>query len=263
VKSINVFNIFLVVLLVLASTNPCAAFATDGGGPAPGQREPKMLPAVAVGGYVITNTELIAILVGSVGGFVGYTTISVDKDGFDDVLHHLGEFEERVTDFLNGIMDGILHFGSHDVQVYRPNSPGFSLIEQRYNIAKAAKDSYEDSKRKGIPVPGNHDEADDFHKMPDDGNAYSSAWLFNCQADKDNGCPKQIRYFNEKGERDMDIDFSHGDGVDQCVKDGVFPHKHYWRNGMRDERHIYEGIEEIIRNWRCKKYNFKKGIWCP
>jgi len=73
---------------------------------------------------------------------------------------------------------------------------------------------------------------------------------------------RQIRYFNEKGENDMDIDFSHGDGVDQCIKDGEFPHKHMWINGERGDPR-YDGLEEVIQNWRCKKYNFKKRTWCP
>jgi hypothetical protein len=255
-------SILLVVLLVLASANPCAALTTDGGMPAPGQREPKALPAVAIGGYVLTNTELIALLVGSVGG---YATISVDKHGVGDVLDHWNEFQEKVSDFFHGTALGTMLFHAHETRVYKPNTPGFPLVEQLYNTAKAAKDSYEDSKRKGIPVPGEgKNKGEVRHDVDPDWNTPCSSFqLFQNEVDRANGCPKQIRYFNERGERDLDIDFSHGDGVDQCVKDGVFPHKHYWRNGVRDTRHLYDGIDEIIRNWKCKKYNFKKGIWCP
>lgn len=246
------------MLLVLANANPCAALTIDGGMPAPSQRELMALPSVAIGGYVVTNAELIALLVGVVGGVVGYVTVAVDKHGVGDVIDRWKEFQEKIPDFFHRGVCDLLQFRTHDVHVYKPNMPGFSLVEQRYNTAKAAKDSYEDSKRKGIPVPGNHRDTDGFHKMPDYGNAYSSAWLFDCQKDKDNGCPKQIRYFNEKGERDMDIDFYHDLSSKSTV---TFPHKHFWRNGVRDESHIYEGIDEIIQNWRCKDYDFKNSKW--
>jgi hypothetical protein len=270
VSLLKSLNIFLVILVLLAGINPCAALADAGGYvdyPSPGQREPKFLPGVVVGGYVLTNAEIIvALVVGT--GVVGYATISDGTGGFDDVLKHFNQVNDCIflffEDILNGIHpDGSQRWGTHTIHVHIPGTAGFVDAQRQYTAAQAAKDSYEDSKRKGSPVPGNHRDADDFHEMPRNGNPYSSAWLFNCQADKDNGCPKQIRYFNEKGERDMDIDFSHGGGVDQCVKDGEFPHKHYWRNGVRDDRHLYEGIDEIIRNWKCKKYNFKKGTWCP
>lgn len=253
-------SILLVVLLVLASANPCAALTTDGSGgvPAPGQREPRALPAVAIGGYVVTNAELIALLVGVVGGVVGYVTVAVDKHGVGDVIDHWNEFQEKIPDFFHGGAGGLLQFRTHDVHVYEPNIPGFSLVEQRYNTAKAVQDSYEDSKRKGIPVPGNnkgevrHDVDRDW-KIP-----LSSFQLFRNEVDKRNGCPKQIRYYNEKGEWDMDIDFYHDLSSKSTV---TFPHKHFWRNGVRDESHIYEGIDEIIQNWRCKDYDFKNSKW--
>lgn len=252
------------MLLVLASANPCAALTTDGGMPAPSQREPRALPAVAIGGYVVTNAELIALLVGVAGTVVGYATIAVDKHGVGDVIDHWNEFQEKIPDFFHGGAGGLLQFRTHDVHVYEPNIPGFSLVEQRYNTAKAVQDSYEDSKRKGIPVPGegNHKDVDGYHEMLRKGNPCSSAWLFNNPIDRANGCPKQIRYFDEKGERDLDIDFYHGPATDKYTGLPVtFPHKHFWRSGARDDRHIYEGIDEIIQNWRCKDYDFKNGKW--
>jgi hypothetical protein len=276
VSILKSLNIFLVILLVLAGINPCAAFAvsndmSSGGdspvGPMPGQREPKFIPGLVVGGYVLTNAQLITVL--TVGtGVVGYATISADKNGFDDVFEHLEAVKDWILSVFEGILngthsDGSQYWKSHPLHVHIPGTVGFVDAQRQYNIAKAAKDSYEDSKRKGIPVPGNN-KGETRHDVDPNWNIpLSSYQLFHNKVDEANGCPKQIRYFNEKGERDMDIDFSHGDGVDLCVKDGVFPHKHYWWNGVRDDGHLYDGIDEIIRNWRCKKYNFKKGTWCP
>ncbi|WML67921.1 MAG: hypothetical protein METHP_01489 [Methanoregula sp. SKADARSKE-2] len=238
-------GILVVVLLVLASANPCAALF-----PA--------IPAVAVGGCVLTNTELIALVVATAGSIAGYVTLDVDNQGAGDVLDHWNEFQDTIPDIFHDSGGSNLHFHTHKTHVYKPDTPGFDFVEQQYNTAKAAKDSYDNSKRKGIPVPGDHKESEDFHEMRRTGNPYSSAWLFNCQVDKDSGCPKQIRYYNEKGEKDLDIDFYHPLDKKSTV---TFPHKHIWGGNTLRGDHFYEGIDEIIRNWKCKDYDFKNSKW--
>jgi hypothetical protein len=249
VSILKLLNIFLVILLVLVCLNPCAAIVvsddtSSGGdapvGPAPGQREPKFIPGLVVGGYVLTNAQLITVL--TVGtGVVGYATISADKNGFDDVFEHFEEVKNWIFSVFEGILngthsDGSQNWKSHSLHVHIPGTVGFVDAQRQYNIAK---DSYEDSKRKGIPVPGNND-GDARHDVDPDWNTPCSSYqLFQNEVDKRNGCPKQIRYFNEKGERDMDIDFYHGLSSKSYVK---FPHIHYWRNGVRDEDHIYDGL---------------------
>jgi hypothetical protein len=133
------------------------------------------------------------------------------------------------------------------VELWKPETPGYADVFHRLN--------YYDDQKKGIPVEGNCDEAEDYHTMGNVGKAYSSRWLFDNAVDKSNGCPKQIRYFGKDGKPDLDIDFYHSG------KPHEFPHKHYWQNGVRSDKHRYDDIEEVIKNWRCKNYDFKEGKW--
>ncbi|WML67908.1 MAG: hypothetical protein METHP_01476 [Methanoregula sp. SKADARSKE-2] len=237
-------SILVVGLLVLASANPCAALF-----PA--------IPAVAVGGCVLTNTELIVLVVATAGSIAGYVTLDVDNQGAEDVLDHWNEFQDTIPDIFHDSGGSNLHFHTHKAHVYKPDTPGFDFVEQQYNTAKAAKDSYDDSKRKGIPVTGEgkNDEITG-HKMVDDGaKQHSSRQLFHNDVDRRNGCPKQIRYYNEKGERDLDIDFPH------CPEENIgLPHVHFWKDGFRGKG-IDKGIGESIRNWKCKDYDFENSRW--
>lgn len=250
----------LVVLLLVVAVNPAAALSgsnnNSNNNNASSYSDPRFAPALAAG-YVIADGEaIVTILFGGAVVGVVWTHVSDVSTFVSNSVSFLGGVLSAFATFL---MQGSTHttvaVGGYTVDMCKAGTKECTDAMHRFD--------YADDKNKGLPVGGNHGEAPDFHTMPLAGNAYSSKYLFNCQIDKDNGCPKQIRYYGKDGKPDLDIDFSHGAGADTCAESTEFPHLHPWINGRRSEDHIRTGINEIINNWKCKKYNFKTGKWCP
>lgn len=275
-RRISLLGFFLaVMLLVQACISPCAAAlggwsnssgnltdvpcGGDGcGGPSPGQRDQRVFPVagVVVAEYVITNAELIALLVASGGAIAGYATVSVNHHDYVDVIDHWNDLVNHITslwDAINGRSTAATDYAGHHIQVYSTAASEFRSVEQRYNTAKIAQESYEDSKRKGIPVPGNQNEPKLAHNTPTmNERPYSSTDIIERVGDR---CPKTRRYFDKDGNAEYDIDFSHGQDANGFPS---LPHAHKWKwVGDHVERvtgpdgkvlHIWEGMEEVIRN---------------
>jgi hypothetical protein len=121
---------------------------------------------------------------------------------------------------------------------------------------------YNDAKDKGTPTK-NHDdrtigEKDENGKVIRSlevvGTAYSSQQLFSDATDKQNGCPKQIRYYGKDGKAEMDIDFYHGES-----KSGThpYPHKHTWENNVRSDWIKDTKLEELFKHNKCKNYDYE------
>jgi hypothetical protein len=89
---------------------------------------------------------------------------------------------------------------------------------------------------------------------------FSSQELFHTDEDKKNKCPKQIRYYREDGKWDYDVDFSEGGGL-KCDNEDrkYFPHKHKWTyiNGIPQHGDHIQDVPDILKNWKCKDYDFK------
>jgi hypothetical protein len=257
-NGLKICSFVFVLFLVLSLVNPVLAlngFEGDGDelygvGVAPA------VPVVyVVGPYAVTQGEaLFLVLSGSAVIAAGQFELfsppvqGTCKNVMESVSSVFGNFVNTFTHHRQVIVD------NHRVNLWKLGTPGYADVFHRLN--------YYDDQKKGIPVEGNHGEAEDYHTMGNVGNPYSSRWLFDNAVDDGNGCPKQIRYFGKDGKPELDIDFSHGRGKDQCGKTDEFPHKHYWQNGVRPKEHCYGDIEEVIKNWRCKNYNFYRGFWC-
>jgi hypothetical protein len=91
---------------------------------------------------------------------------------------------------------------------------------------------------------------------------YSCRLLFGDKIDKDNGCPKQIRYYGKDGKAQEDIDFS-----GRPEKKGL-PHRHMWRHDLiargikdtkqtRPEIELGDAFKELWENNKCKNYDYK------
>jgi hypothetical protein len=236
-NGLKCISIWIVLMLVIASISPCGAVQGFGAnsvdkaglsgnttkvvpGPSPGQRDLRVVPAaVAIAGYVFTETELIVVLTAASGAVVAYATVSVNNHDYADVRDHWTDVSGRVKTLCNSMNDqasASVNYAHHQIASFLQQASQFSDLQAKYDAAKKAQDSYEDSKRKGIPVPGEgHNKETPGHSMDDDWKVpYSSQQLFHDNVDQQNGCPKQIRYYDGDGKPDLDIDFSHGDGKD-------------------------------------------------
>lgn len=87
---------------------------------------------------------------------------------------------------------------------------------------RAVQQAYEEAKEDGEPTDDHSVETDD-DSLPTKSSPNSSKDLV-----KD-GKVKQRRYYDENGNADMDIDYSHG-GTGH-----TFPHRHDWVNGVRGD----------------------------
>jgi hypothetical protein len=246
----------LVVLLLVVAVNPVVALTGSNNNNASSRSDPHFVPALAAGYVILDGEVIIEILAG--GAVIGAAWTHVPD---------ISRFVSDIVNFMAGVLSAFATFLTQGSTHTTVTVDGYTvdMCKDRTKVCTDAmhRFDYTDDKNKGLPVGGNHGEAPDFHTMPLAGNAYSSKYLFNCQIDKDNGCPKQIRYYGKDGKPDLDIDFSHGMGDDTCAESTLFPHLHPWINGVRSKDHIRAGIDEIFRNWRCKKYNYYRGIWCP
>jgi hypothetical protein len=209
-------------------------------------------------GFVILDSEaIIEILAG--GAVIGAAWTHVSD---------ISDFLSGAVSFLVGVLSAFVSFLTQTSTHATVMVDGYSVEMCKAGTQECTdamhRFDYADDKNKGLPVDGEGNNYDmTGHGMDDDWNKpYSSQRLFNNHVDKDNGCPKQIRYYGKDGKPDLDIDFSHGAGADTCAESTLFPHLHPWVNGVRSADHIRGGIQEIIDNWRCKKYNFYRGIWC-
>jgi hypothetical protein len=281
-RIVNLCRVLVALMVVMATVPSVSALTTPDGtiddnggylddtGPVQTHRTLKFLPAVGAAAYVgvvvVSDNTIIAAIIAASGTVVGYITVSyLSPSDMAVIVNHIDSFKQHLSELISNPTsltqtDDMWHGCSLHLDFVQFDSLSFLEVADLFNTA-ARLQSYDDAKRKGIPVPGNHNPNADqkYHKMPDTGNPYSSAVLFNCKADKDNGCPKQIRYYDRNGQKDMDIDFYHGVATDEITGRPVtFPHKHMWGNGKRGG-HNYEGIDEIIRNWRCKNYDFKNS----
>ena len=143
-------------------------------------------------------------------------------------------------------------------EIVKRSTEQFGTILQPYLIVRLDERDYNDAKDKGLPVPGKKkNEETTGHGMdPEWNTSYSSQQLFAYDVDKQNGCPKQIRYYGKDGKPELDIDFYHTlTWVNGKLQS--FPHKQRWINGVRSDNHEYDGIDKIIDNWKCKNYDFK------
>jgi len=143
-------------------------------------------------------------------------------------------------------------------EIVKRSTEPFGTLLQPYLIVRLDERDYNDAKDKGLPVPGKEkNEETTGHGMNLKWNTpYSSQQLFADDVDKQNGCPKQIRYYGKDGKAELDIDFSHTPAwVNGKLQ--TFPHKQRWVNGVRSDNHEYDGIDKIIDNWKCKNYDFK------
>ena len=215
-------------------------------------------PLVAMGiSYIIADGEITVLIVSS-EAIIG--AICLQKP---TTTNSLWDGALIATNMLKAAID----FIGSSVSTQTSTTYGVTLEMSKAGTQQCTdaihRYDYPTDKERGLPVNGNNEDQT-AHKLDEtktkDIKAYVSIQLFNNQVDKDNGCPKQIRYFGKDGKPDRDIDFSHGAGLDTCEESTVFPHRHTWVDDVRSD-HIFTDIDQITT--KCKKYNYKKGTWCP
>jgi len=256
------------VLLVMACVNPVAALSDSpyGHGTDTGRKLQFYGTAFELGGEIGTTTVgyLIAVVTGAILAVVVYDNrqhLAPQADDFGHILERFPQISLPTWKPASPKIEVNMHhdYGDTSFTLLHPeNAEAKAYIQEIEN-----QKNYDDSKRKGIPVEGNQKDNkdskgnDDFHGIKIiTSDSYSSISLFGHPTDKQNGCPKQIRYFGQDGEADTDIDFSH----DLEAGKASFPHIHKWINGVRGSS-LSDGIDEIIRNWRCKNYDFRNHRW--
>jgi len=260
----------LALVVMVACTSPVAALGVDlntttpaipedvaGAGTSDTSNGRVLVAPVLLGAAVLEGGEALALILS--GGVMAGIVVAQPNPN-DNIFKCLDNMRHALAGFFADVLkDPSGHkkttIDGHTVDVYTERHNWFQKLQARF--------SYGESKRQGIPVKDHHEDLDNFHEMPNTWVAYSSNYLFACQLDKDNGCPKQIRYYGKDGKPDLDIDFSKGAGVDRCGGGDEFPHIHLWTNGVRSPNHLRGGIAEIIKNWKCRNYNFKLHKWGP
>jgi len=106
------------------------------------------------------------------------------------------------------------------------NNPLFKDIGDHFTYLTALKHGVATKNNHDIVANDDHngvkDKEDAFEKNPELAK-YATITTYQTKADRDNGCPKQIKYYDKNGKKDYDIDFSHGK-----PESHTFPHVHKW-----------------------------------
>ncbi len=156
-------------------------------------------PAVGVGiGYIIA--ELPPVVLYSSGAIaIGGVIITIAADNYNP----------SVTTILNIFS----------------NNPLFKIVNDHISYIDAIKHVKQTENHRDVIIEDKKGNADDIVKnLNKNEKRYLSISTYQTKADKDNGCPKQIRYYDEKGNKDYDVDFTH----DNKYKNHIFPHIHKW-----------------------------------
>lgn len=155
-------------------------------------------PAVGVGvGYIIA--ELPTIVVYSSGAIVfGGAIVTIAADNYNSFV------KTTLNIFFN--------------------NPLFKIVNDHLGYIDAVKHVKQTENHKDVIIEDKGGEsANEIDKNKNLNKKYLSIFIYQTKADKDNGCPKQVRYYDEKGSKDYDIDFTHGK---HPIND--FPHIHKW-----------------------------------
>jgi hypothetical protein len=223
---------------------------------------------VESGPIVAGFNNYVYVVLSSAGGTVLAYVVTSHPNTVQPLTSTTGGLAQAIADGLNEMNNHGKNIwmslvDKHVVTTYTPGSAEYNRIQTQID---QIEHGYSDAKEKGTPTK-NHDPNNPKENIDDDKSIraleykpYSSILLFGDATDKQNGCPKQIRYYGKDGKAELDIDFSHTPAwVNGKLQ--TFPHKQRWVNGVRSDNHEYDGIDKIIDNWKCKNYDYKNHIF--
>lgn len=215
-----------------------------------------MPPAVGIvaAPYLVVGTGEVYLILAAAGGTVlGFIVASNPQVTIAE------GFAKFISDGLTGMRKSGEYvwtstFKQSKVTAYTSGSEEYHLLQKQLNLIEQ---DYNDAKNKGRPTknydPNNDDVITDDSIRALKYHPYSCTLLFGEPVDKQNGCPKQIRYYGKDGKAEMDIDFSHGE-----KKPGPHPfsHKHTWNSatGKRSDWIKDTLLEELFKSNPCKRY---------